>query len=55
MAANRGILHRQDTPAEVVVVPEAAIQGPVDEEPQLSACVDFKGSVGFIERQGNLF
>ena len=33
-AADHGVLHRRDAPAEVLVVPGSALQGAVDEEPQ---------------------
>jgi len=47
-AADHGVLHRQDAPAEAVVVPETALQCAVDEESQHSVWFGYKGSVGFI-------
>ena len=42
-AADQSVLNGQDSPAEAVVVPETALQGAVDEEPQHSACVRLQG------------
>ena len=42
-AADQGVLHRHETPAEAVVVPETALQCAVDEEPQHSVCVRLQG------------
>lgn len=42
-AADQGVLHRQDSPAKAVVVPETALQCAVDEESQHSVCVRLQG------------
>src|SRR5690606_25365434 len=42
-AADDGVLHRQDAPAEAAVVPETALQGAIDEESQHSVCVRLQG------------
>jgi len=45
-AADLGFLDIQNAPVKVVMIPETAFQGPIDEEPQHFVCVRLRG---FIE------